>query len=471
MDSMAPMALGQRGPCVRTLQQRRTLRACPVSRGTVGRLVVRAVASPPKMDTEAAALKAKASGVQQPVYFADSVASVSMDEECSAFIDRDGDFMEVMCCDYGFRSGASRMYQQENDGRIPKNAFQLGWDNFKSELRSLRQSIRFDDYSTISEANPPRTPMSRAAYSVGQAALDSLDAVDRALEAAQVLEPLRPRAVTLDGVTRDSESGSKLINNCAEIRSKLKQLKLSNKAMWDREHAREQSGRGVETPWLIKGVYLSLCLLLDFLYENRPIQRFWFLETVARMPYFSYISMLHLYESLGWWRAGAELRKIHFAEEWNELHHLQIMESLGGDQLWFDRFAAQHAAILYYWILLGLYVFSPRLAYNFSELIEYHAVDTYGEFWDANEELLKSLPPPLVAAVYYRSQDLYMFDSFQTSQPMQNPRRPSCKTLYDVFKNICDDEMEHVKTMKACQDETVSQDIITRREDGPRVGL
>lgn len=61
-----------------------------------------------------------------------------------------------------------------------------GWDNFKSELRSLRQSIRFDDYSTISEANPPRTPMSRAAYSVGQAALDSLDAVDRALEAAQV---------------------------------------------------------------------------------------------------------------------------------------------------------------------------------------------------------------------------------------------------------------------------------------------
>lgn len=40
------------------------------------------------------------------------------------------------------------------------------------------------------------------------------------------------------------------------------------------------------------------------------LQRFWFLETVARMPYFAYISMLHLYESLGWWRAGAELRKV-----------------------------------------------------------------------------------------------------------------------------------------------------------------
>lgn len=70
----------------------------------------------------------------------------------------------------------------------------------------------------------------------------------------------------------------------------------------------------------------------------------------------------------------------------SSLHHHQIMESLGGDQLWFDRFAAQHAAILYYWILLGLYVFSPRLAYNFSELIEYHAVDTYGTRGDGGGE-------------------------------------------------------------------------------------
>lgn len=55
------------------------------------------------------------------------------------------------------------------------------------------------------------------------------------------------------------------------------------------------------------------------------------------------------------------------------------MESLGGDQLWFDRFLAQHSAIVYYTVLLALFVVSPRLAYNFSELIEAHAVDTYGE--------------------------------------------------------------------------------------------
>jgi ubiquinol oxidase len=41
------------------------------------------------------------------------------------------------------------------------------------------------------------------------------------------------------------------------------------------------------------------------MYEGRPIQRFWLLETVARMPYFSYLSMLHLYETLGFWNIGA----------------------------------------------------------------------------------------------------------------------------------------------------------------------
>ena len=41
--------------------------------------------------------------------------------------------------------------------------------------------------------------------------------------------------------------------------------------------------------------------------------------------------------------------QVHFAEEWNEIHHLMIMESLGGDQLWIDRFMAQHAAVFYYW--------------------------------------------------------------------------------------------------------------------------
>lgn len=84
------------------------------------------------------------------------------------------------------------------------------------------------------------------------------------------------------------------------------------------------------------------------------------------------------------------------------------MESLGGDQLWFDRFIAQHAALVYYWVLILMYLFSPRLAYAFSELVEWHATDTYEQFVETNEALLKELPPPIVAAAYYRNEDLYM---------------------------------------------------------------
>jgi len=201
-----------------------------------------------------------------------------------------------------------------------------------------------------------------------------------------------------------------------------------------------------ESPGVIFGPYLFLCWLLDVLFTNRPIQRFWFLETVARMPYFSYITMLTLYESLGWWRSSSDVRRVHFAEEWNEVQHLKIMESLGGDRLWLDRFLARHAAIFYYVILNHVWLISPSFAYNFSELIEFHAVDTYGEFVDANEELLKSMPAPQEAKDYYEGCDLFMFDEFQTGREVSS-RRPTINNLYDVFCNIRDDELEHVKTM------------------------
>lgn len=98
--------------------------------------------------------------------------------------------------------------------------------------------------------------------------------------------------------------------------------------------------------------------------------------------------------------------------QWNELHHLLIMESLGGDRKWIDRFMAGHSAIVYYWVLIIMWLISPTLAYNFSELIEAHAVDTYGQFVDENEERLKALPAPLIARRYY-TQDLYLYDEFQ----------------------------------------------------------
>lgn len=384
-------------------------------------------------------------------------------ETCETFYDRDGNIIPVMCCDYGFRSGSGRMYQ-EDYGRIPTSGIQLALENFGEELQGLRRSFRFNEYATISEVNPPRGILGSVGYGIGSAAVTALSGLDKTLEESKVLTELKPSPVPETVKAPDGQ----LMESCKDIRSKLKLLKLSNEAVWDRERKREAAGGAVETPWFVKVVYYSLCWFLDVMFDNRPIQRFWFLETVARMPYFSYISMLHLYESLGWWRAGAELRKIHFAEEWNELHHLQIMESLGGDQLWVDRFVAQHAAIVYYWILLGLFFVAPKLAYNFSELIEAHAVDTYGEFADVNKDLLRTLPAPLVAVAYYRSPDLYLFDEFQTSSTV-SPRTPQCNNLYDVFINIRDDEGEHVKTMAACQDQSIIKDIQMRRDEERRI--
>ena len=46
------------------------------------------------------------------------------------------------------------------------------------------------------------------------------------------------------------------------------------------------------------------------------------------------------------------------------------MESLGGDQMWVDRFMAQHAAVFYYWVLIAFFAVSPSKAYLFSEMVE-----------------------------------------------------------------------------------------------------
>jgi ubiquinol oxidase len=192
-----------------------------------------------------------------------------------------------------------------------------------------------------------------------------------------------------------------------------------------------------------------LVFVINVVYRNRPIPRFYVLETVARVPYFSYVSVLHLYETMGFWRQ-ADWLKVHFAESWNELHHLLIMESLGGDKVWADRFLARHVALIYYWVVIGLYLASPKAAYNFMELVEGHAFNTYDKFLTENADELKAQPAPLIAIQYYRDGDLYLFDEFQTGHRPEE-RRPSVNNLYDVFVNIRDDEQEHVKTMVACQ--------------------
>ncbi|XP_039141827.1 ubiquinol oxidase 4, chloroplastic/chromoplastic-like [Dioscorea cayenensis subsp. rotundata] len=228
----------------------------------------------------------------------------------------------------------------------------------------------------------------------------------------------------------------------------------------DQEEAID-SGVSTSTPsraesWIIKfeqtfniALTESMITILDAFYHDRHYARFYVLETIARVPYFSFISVLHLYESLGWWRR-ADYLKVHFAESWNEMHHLLIMEELGGNSFWLDRFLAQSIAVGYYFMTVFMYMLSPRMAYHFSECVEKHAFSTYDKFLKLKEEELKKLPAPEAAIKYYMSEDLYLFDEFQTARAPRT-RRPKIENLYDAFVNIRDDEAEHCKTMKACQ--------------------
>jgi ubiquinol oxidase len=177
-----------------------------------------------------------------------------------------------------------------------------------------------------------------------------------------------------------------------------------------------------------RSIVKSAVNVIDRVYKDRDYARFYVLETVARVPYFSFVSVLHLYESLGIWRK-ADYLETHFAQTMNEYHHLLIMEDLGGDERFVDRFFAQHTAFAYYWLTCLLYMVSPRMAYNLSEQVEEHAYHTYDEFLKQNERLLNIQKPTVTASAYYGD----------------------VKNMYDVFVNIRDDEGDHVKTMQDCQ--------------------
>jgi len=135
--------------------------------------------------------------------------------------------------------------------------------------------------------------------------------------------------------------------------------------------------------------------IIDYLYRGRDFQRFWVLEEIARAPYFAFLSVLHLRESLG--LRGSEhlyLMKEHFAQTVNETEHLEYMESRGGNSYWIDRFFARHLVLIYYWINVVYYWVAPKSAYHLSYEIEIHAAITYAKYLAENgpdEKILEIL--------------------------------------------------------------------------------
>ncbi len=202
--------------------------------------------------------------------------------------------------------------------------------------------------------------------------------------------------------------------------------------------------------FLIDTVYNILCFLYPIKGTTRDFARFYVLETVARVPYFAYLSVLHFRETMGE-RGSHNLMRTHYAQADNEYHHLLVMEHLGGNAQWFDRLAAQTMAFVYYWYVVAVYIWKEPAAYHLSELIEDHAYDTYDNFLKEYASRLKETPVPDIARKYYEREDPFLFDLFCTvkedSGNLFSSRRPQLETLYDVFTNIRDDEREHWKAL------------------------
>lgn len=204
---------------------------------------------------------------------------------------------------------------------------------------------------------------------------------------------------------------------------------------------------------LIDTVYDIICFLYPVKGNARDFARFYVLETVARVPYFAYLSVMHLRETFGErYDSMSERMRTHYAEADNELHHLLIMESLGGNDSIVDRTLAQTMAFFYYWYVIIIYAWNEPAAYHLSELIEDHAFDTYSKFTANYEQRLKNEPVPEIARKYYESDNPFLFDLFCTvksknEEGTYSQRRPQLNSLYDVFTNIRDDEREHWKTL------------------------
>ena len=154
--------------------------------------------------------------------------------------------------------------------------------------------------------------------------------------------------------------------------------------------------------------------ILDFIYSERHLQRFWVLEVIARSPYFAFLSVLHFKESLGIKNEKTMfLMKEHFYQAINETEHLKEMEKRGGDKYWIDRFFARHLVLVYYWIMVFYYLFSPTNAYDVNIKIEEHAFETYTKYLKNNpdDSKIKEIAQDELNHVEELNQALSLFSS------------------------------------------------------------
>lgn len=204
--------------------------------------------------------------------------------------------------DYGFR--AVGYYGSDvGDPSTPTNAFRSAFENFRRELGALRRAVRFgeadrdrtdlnrmEETKEAFEASTPVSPVGAA----WRALLRALASVDTQLVEAGLLPEIQPSMASLPRY------------NSLLLRKQLGRLTLSNQAVAEREETRlrereewiasmggktstlryvREAAEQV-TPFYVMWPYNILLAFIDAAFDGRPIARFYFLETVARAPYF-----------------------------------------------------------------------------------------------------------------------------------------------------------------------------------------
>jgi hypothetical protein len=198
------------------------------------------------------------------------------DPAALAFLDEaTGERIPAMPADYGFRSGSGRLYQ-DGYGGVPRPALALAAANFRDEAAALRRAVRLGD--------EPDAAGDAAAAGAAGAAGRALAAVAGAARraAARADAWLEARGVLGSVPAAPAPPGGPVPPAAAAVLDAVRALTLDDRAVARREAAREAAEGAVAAPAPIRLAYGMLIWSIDVLYAGRPIQRFWFLETVRR---------------------------------------------------------------------------------------------------------------------------------------------------------------------------------------------
>eukprot|EP01025_Chloroclados_australasicus_P024683 TRINITY_DN24749_c0_g4_i3.p1 TRINITY_DN24749_c0_g4~~TRINITY_DN24749_c0_g4_i3.p1 ORF type:complete len:256 (-),score=39.21 TRINITY_DN24749_c0_g4_i3:99-866(-) len=135
-----------------------------------------------------------------------------------------GKTVKVMQGDYGFRSGAGRLYEDQY-GEVPANILSLATNNFKDEWLNMRRMFVKDEFKDIGENKDQSNIFNKATVWVGAKTVAAFRSADDALVRGNVLR-------SIDEFEVEGFESSK------DVREELKKLTLNAKAVLDREKER-----------------------------------------------------------------------------------------------------------------------------------------------------------------------------------------------------------------------------------------